>query len=140
MRRAGNEKEKPLVLIEADDARFRIKSLGQKMQAQSPRQIMQENNIFNLSPKQSVQSQMGFTSNHPQFIPSHLKIAKVYQVNENSKGELKEVVNYSLTNSTENFEIVKKFMSQSDLEQQLSITKLSPQHVLSNSNTNDEVT
>jgi len=83
---------------------------------------------------------MGYTSNHPQFIPSHLKIAKVYQVNENSKGELKEVVNYSLTNSTENFEIVKKFMSQSDLEQQLSITKLSPQNVLSNSNTNDEVT
>ena len=40
LRRAGNEKDKPLVLIDSEDARHRIKSLEHKMKSESPRKIM----------------------------------------------------------------------------------------------------
>ena len=59
---------------------------------------------------------MGHISDKPQFLPSHLKIAKVYQVNQDSKGEYKEVGDYSLTNSAENFQILQKILSRSDME------------------------
>lgn len=45
IRRLGNEIDKPLVLLDADDAKQRVQSLGYKMKAESPRKIMHLNGL-----------------------------------------------------------------------------------------------
>ena len=90
MRRLGNEIDKPLVLLDADDARQRVQSLGYKMKAESPRKIMHLNGLQSVSRNQSKSPSLNssLNSNENLMKQPELKVAKIYRVKQDSNGEL----------------------------------------------------